>query len=148
MTVFRALGAAVLVVAAAACRKEQPEQEMNPAPVTARPDVLRDIPVLAASRQTDTTGTPDAEHNTWIVRLPIDSVAGYYRRILPPMGWSIMSDQGDSTETDLYLRKQNHALWVRVVRRTPDETLYMLIASMADSTTPPTPTTPPAATPR
>jgi hypothetical protein len=139
MTLFRAAGAALLVLSAAACKKEQPEQELNPAPVTARPDILKEIPIIAASRQIDTTGSSDAERNTWTVRAPFDSVLAYYRRLLPTMGWSVMSDQGDSLETNLYLRKSTYALWVHVERRAED-TMYMLITSMADSTTPVMPT--------
>ncbi len=131
--IAHAASVALLVTVASACRgQDKPEQELNPAPTSPRPDVLRDVPILAASRQIDTTGASDAERSTWTVAMPFDSVTGYYRRILPPLGWSVMSDQGDTALVDLYLRKERYALWVHVERK-PLFTLYTLITSMADS---------------
>jgi hypothetical protein len=135
-TAVKVAGMALLLAGMTACKKDAPEREVNPAPVTARPDVLKDVPILAASRQIDTTGSSDAERSTWAIKSPLRQVADYYRRTLPPLGWSIMNDQGDSLQSDIYLRQPKVALWVHLERK-DSLTMYTLITSAADSATAP-----------
>jgi hypothetical protein len=135
-TAVKVAGLALLLAGMSACKKDAPEREVNPAPVTARPDVLKDVPIIATSRQIDTTGSSDAERSTWTINSPLQQVAAYYRHILPPLGWSIMNDLADSTQGDIYLRQAKVALWVHLERK-DSLTVYTLITSAADSTTAP-----------
>ena len=142
-TILRAACALVLLAAIGGCTKkpDAADEQGTAAPAPPRPNVLPDVPIIAASRQTDTTGAEGAERSTWVVSWPIDSVVGYYRRMLPPLGWRVMNDQPDAGLRDLYMRKDSTALWIHIEDKGQEGTLYTLIATMAQGAAPATPTT-------
>lgn len=94
-----------------------------------RPQFLADIPRLDRSILTDTTGAEDAERFTYVVRVPLDSVARFYRAQLAQLGWRIVGDMGDSAQVSLYATKGGPALWVQVRALGNLATEYTLIAA-------------------
>lgn len=93
-----------------------------------RPQFLADIPRLDRSILTDTTGAEDAERFTYVVQVPLDSVARFYRAQLAQLGWRIVGDMGDSAQVSLYATKGGLALWVQVRALGNLATEYTLIA--------------------
>jgi hypothetical protein len=90
--------------------------------------VLARVPILVPAVLTDTTGTEDTDRRSFLVDMPFDTVAAYYRRMLPASGWLIMNDRGDSTILDLYARRGDTTVWVHVEPRGRG-TAYTLIGS-------------------
>lgn len=119
-----------LLAAVPAC-KPKPEAAAPPGPP--RTQILKDIPVFIGAITTDTAGTEDAERASYIVRVTFDTVTAFYRRMLPTLGWQIMSDQGDSLMRDLYLRKAGQALWLHFEKPGLLATTYTIIGTRADS---------------
>jgi hypothetical protein len=103
----------VLAAAAAACSRAD---RGAAAASQNRPDYLADVPVLAGSVIYDVTSTPDAQHRGMRLRWPMDSVAAYYRRLLPTQGWQLVSDVADRASVSLYLKKADRFLWVQIHR--------------------------------
>ena len=99
--------AAALLILTGACRRDERE-----APLPPRAEVLKDVPALSFARLADTTGAEDAERRTYLTLLPFDTVGTFYRDTLPKLGWSIMSDQGDSARLDMLSTKGGLSLWV------------------------------------
>jgi len=104
----RACTLVLLAVAAAACVRSD-----RKTPHAQRPNWLRDVPYVAQSVLEDTTGSPDAQHAVLLSPAPMDSVVAFYRRVLPPMGWRIVSDVGDSAHVALYLERQGLPMWIQ-----------------------------------
>ena len=120
-----ALFLAALAVPLPGCKSEgQPPGSAAPP----RPQFLADIPRLDRSILTDTTGAEDAERFTYVVQVPLDSVARFYRAQLAQLGWRIVGDMGDSAQVSLYATKGGPALWVQVRALGNLATEYTLIA--------------------
>ena len=100
-------------------------------PLHPRPRIIYDIPIIARSRQLDTTGTPDAERSTWQVAEPYGSVIDYYRHELTAMGYTMLSDRGDSLTTDFYARKVRRDLWMHFEKKGPSLTEWTIIGAAA-----------------
>jgi hypothetical protein len=142
-----ALLTALLTLGTTACKAKPEAAVAHPGPPRAR--ILYTIPVLPRSVVTDTAGADEAERRTWMVETPFDSVTGFYRRELRGLGWTLVSDEGDSSKVDLYLQKgglglerNRLSLWGHFQRVGPTATEYTLIAS-ADTTTTPARAVPP-----
>lgn len=124
---------ALLLMTAAACSGGDTD---HPAPAGGdplhpRPRIIYDVPIIARSRQLDTTGTPEAERSTWQVAQPYGLVTGYYRRELVTLGYTMISDRGDSLTTDLYARKVRRDLWMHFEKKGPDLTEWTIIGAAA-----------------
>jgi hypothetical protein len=106
-----------LSFALAACTADegQPAPDGTQAvPVNAsRAAFLRNVPDVPGSVLTDTTGAEDAQRASYLVRAPLDTVRAFYRRLLPALGWTLRSDQSDSTLVNLMLEKDTATIWIR-----------------------------------
>jgi hypothetical protein len=116
-----------------ACRGREPAQ----APHAARAAILGGIPAAARSVLRDTSGTVDAEQWTYTAQWPFDSTAEFYRRMLPELGWQLMSDRSDRPggTIDMYARKGTHTVWVHIEKQAEETSRYTLIAT-ADTSAP------------
>ncbi len=122
---MRAPTLALLALAAAACtRSGGSAADLRP-----RPQYLADVPMIPRSIINDTTGTPEVEHRGLVLQWPYDSVAAFYRRQLPALGWKVMSDVADAAQTSLYLQKDTVVLWVQIHSIGPLATEYALTAT-------------------
>ena len=131
MTSYLAAAAALLTIAATACKpKDEAPQPLG----VLRPQILKDIPALPRAIVTDTAGSVDAERRSYVSQLAFDSVRSYYRTMLPAQGWTIIGDRGDTLELDLYTRKGDLTLWVHIKRLGTMATEYTLIANGGQST--------------
>jgi hypothetical protein len=110
----RSLVLVLLAAAAAACTKSE-----RKAAQAVRPNWLFDVPYIAQSILEDTSGTPDAQHIVLLSPGPIDSVAAFYRTRLPPMGWRIMSDVGDSLHVSLFVERGSLPMWIQIEAQGP-----------------------------
>jgi hypothetical protein len=123
----RALGLTLLVLAMAACERQQTPAKATPP----RPHFLADVPIMPTSIVTDTTGAVDAEHRGLAVQRPMDSVAAYYRRELAARGWRLLSDVSDTARVTLFLQRPDRSLWVQIHRLGPLACEYALTAAAA-----------------
>jgi len=98
----------LLATWSAACTR--PEKKAQ----AARPNWLADIPYVGQSTIVDTTGAPDVQHVVLLSPKPLDSVAAFYRTRLPPAGWRVVSDMGDSVRVSLYLERKGRPLWIEL----------------------------------
>ena len=139
LTRNHALLAACTVSLLAACSRHDDSAAQTRPP---RPNIVSDIPTLARARQIDTTGTEDADRATWQVEWPFDSVTGYYMHMVPTLGWALHSSEGDSTQRDLYFRKDTLALWMHIERKSPAVTEWTIIGTAATKMPAPPPPEP------
>ena len=100
---------ALLAILPAACAR--PEKKAAQA---ARPNWLAGVPYIPKSVLQDTTGAPDAQHVVILSPGPLDSVAAFYRTRLPPLGWRVVSDVGDSAQVILFLERNGLPLWIQL----------------------------------
>ena len=109
-------------------------------PLPPRPEIIGDIPVVARSHITDTTGTPDAERRTYLAPVPLDSLVRFHRAVLQTLGWQIKGDQADvpAGMVDLYAVKGAQTVWVHMEKRGADSVEATLVASgrLTEQTTP------------
>ena len=122
----------LVLVMLGGCRKKPAEAAHVVPP---RPRILIHLPTISTARVTDTSGTEEAERTTWVIQMPKDSLVKYYRAMLPPQGWRIMSDEGDSLKTDLYARKDSLSLWLHAEALGKLATQYTFIGSRATTST-------------
>ena len=129
MTALLALSA---LLAASACKEKSTP---TPAPAAShRPVVLATLPVYPGSQETDTTGSDEVERHAWVLQRPLAAISQFYRDTLPKLGWRAMSDEGDRTKVDLYLRKDSLNLWVHMEALGVLASKYQMIAGRADTT--------------
>jgi hypothetical protein len=126
----RAFVLVLLAAASAACARSDRKN-----PRALRPNWLMDVPYIPQSILVDTTGTPDVQHLVLLSPKPMDSVAAFYRDRLPPMGWRIVSDLGDSMQVSLYAERQNLPMWIQMDAQGP-QTRVAFTATGASSTNP------------
>lgn len=122
-----------LVLAVAACRGREPA----PAPHAPRASVLKDIPPAAYSVLKDTTGTSEAEQWAFTTTLPFDTAAAFYRRMLPELGWQVMSDRPDVSAgtIDLMAKQRVKTVWIHLERAADGSTRYTLIGAVDSAAT-------------
>ena len=111
----RPLFVAILAACAAACAKPAPK-----AAQAQRPNYLFDVPYLQQSVLEDTTGTAETQHLVLRAPAPIDSVVNFYRHRLPPMGWRVVSDVGDSLKVSMYLVRGGLPMWIQMEAQGPE----------------------------
>ena len=104
------------------------------APARARTHVLTFVPKLHGSIVVDTSGTEETERLTMVIPVSGDSVARFYRAVLPPIGWRIRSDVHDSTLTDMYAEgpqggRNGPTLWVHIEHQDTLSARYTLFAT-------------------
>ena len=116
----------LLATWSAACTR--PEKKT---PETARPNWLAGVPTVAQSTVEDTTGAPDVQHVVLLSPEPLDSVAAFYRTRLPPAGWRVVSDVGDSVRVSLYLERNGLPLWIQLDAEGPDTRVSFTAAGAA-----------------
>ncbi|MDO8667166.1 MAG: hypothetical protein Q7J79_11175 [Gemmatimonadales bacterium] len=131
----RTCAAALLIASLAACGGAEspgarPAPDERPAP-GARPAVLRDVPVVAGSQLVDSTGTDEALSVRFLVNVPRDSVAGFYRRVLAERGWRIVGDAVNGEMVQLYAERDGPPLWIQIRSAGPGVTHYALIGAQA-----------------
>jgi hypothetical protein len=95
----------------------------------ARPSYLAGVPWPPGAVVTDTTGAEDAARLSFLVQLPLEQVARFYRDTLPQLGWQLRSDVGDATQVSLYLTRGRSALWVQARRLGNLATAFTLIGA-------------------
>jgi hypothetical protein len=119
------LSAATLVLMAACVAKDDTGKPAR------TPAVLAGVPIPDVAQVLDTTGTADAAQVVLAIAWPPDSVAAFYRRELPKLGFRIVSDVPDSAGIDLLAQRNGPPLWIRVRpgRRT-GTTEYTLIGAV------------------
>ena len=145
-TRFRAVFLLLLPLAAAC---EKGEQDASAQDSTARrPDIIFSIPTLPRARQLDTAGSADAERVTWSAEMPYDTVVAFYRQLLPSMGWSVQSDEGDSLTRSLYMKKDSFLVWIRFENKGAALTQWTVIGSLQPTSRPSVADTGRRATPR
>jgi len=115
------------MLALSACRAREPEKAPHPP----RAAVLRDVPPAAYSVLKDTTGTSEAEQWTFTTTLPFDTTGVFYRRMLPELGWQVMSDRADrpAGTLDFMAKKGTQNLWIHLDRAADGTTRYTLIGA-------------------
>jgi hypothetical protein len=106
----------------------------TPAPPRVHTHVLAYVPKLRGSIVVDTSGTDEAERLTMVIPVSGDSVARFYRSVLPPIGWRIRSDVDDSALTDIYAEgpqggRDGPTLWIHIEHQDTLSARYTLIAS-------------------
>lgn len=147
-TTLRAAAAATALVLILTDCQGQTDRTPPPPP---RAEILKDVPTVPGSTLRDTTGSQDAERRTWRVQVVLDSVRAFYRDTLPRLGWSLMSEQGDTALYNMYARRGGTTLWVRAeIAPLPPNvrilsggfTIYTLIASADSASIPVPPATP------
>lgn len=98
-----------LVLAFSACKKEKPEE------IAGAMDVF---PVLVAppnAKYVSRAGTAEALAIVLRTNIDPEATAKYYRAILRPPRWSLVSDGKDNTGmTLLYAEHANRPLWIRI----------------------------------
>ncbi len=130
---FCAAALAASLLGTASCKARAPEPVRQAAPT--RSQILGSIPTAPGGYLTDTTSTSDAEHRSYSVPHPIDTVAAFYRDRLQALGWLLMSDRADrpAGRLDLLATKDSQSLWVHLVRNGEEAALVSLIAHGAES---------------
>ncbi len=119
------LSVVLLAASAAACTRGDSGASRAPAAAHYLADVAR----YPESAVVDSSTTPDVDHLSLTARVPVDSVAAFYRRGLPASGWSILADTGDSLAVAIYAQRVGQPLWIRVSRVGPMASPYTLIAA-------------------
>jgi hypothetical protein len=95
------------------------------------PALLAGVPIPDVARVLDTTGTADAARIVLSIAWPPDSVASFYRRELPKVGFRIVGDLADSTGIDLYAQRDGPPLWIQVrPGRQPNTAEYTVIGAV------------------
>lgn len=130
-TSLLAVLAAVLV--ASACRVDR--RPGDTATAGPRPDILSRFWFIPGSRIADTTGTPEAQRRVLRVAMPVDTVRAVYRDRLAEMGWTLVSNVGDSLESAMHARKDSALVWISLVREGPGLTQYTVIGTKASPDT-------------
>ena len=119
------LAAAALVTIAACVAKDDTGTPVR------TPAVLAGVPIPDVAQVVDTSGTADAARVVLAIAWPPDSVAAFYRRELPKVGFRIVGDQGDSVRIDLYAQRNGPPLWIQMLHgRRPGTTEYTLIGAV------------------
>jgi len=122
----RALSGLLAVALVSGCKKK-PDA---PAVVVTRPNFISRIPTLARAIQVDTAGSDDAERVTWRSNdVRYDSVVGYYRYLLPTMGFALQSDEGDSATANLFYTRDTLALWMHFEKKGERSTEWTVLGS-------------------
>jgi hypothetical protein len=117
--------AATLVLIAACAAKDDTGKPVR------TPGVLAGVPIPASAQVVDTTGTAEAVQVVLAIAWPPDSVAAFYRRELPKLGFRIVSDVPDSAGADLLAQRSGPPLWIRVRHgHRPGTTEYTLIGAV------------------
>jgi hypothetical protein len=95
------------------------------------PPVLVGVPFIEGSEVVDTSGTREAARVTFLIPMPSDSVAAFYRRRLAAEGWRIVGDVADAGGVDLYAERNGPPLWVHIrPGQQPNTTLCALIGAI------------------
>jgi hypothetical protein len=97
---------------------------------------------IPGSRVRDTTGTPEAQRKLLTVAMPLDTVRVIYRERLRAMGWTLVSDVGDSSQVAMHARRDSSLVWLTLARGGSSLTTYTVIGARAGS--PPQPPRSPA----
>lgn len=117
------------LLAGAACRVDRdPDAAAPPGP---RADVFADFWFIPGSRVTDTTGTAEAQRRALRVAMPLDTARAVYRDQLRALGWTLVSDRGDTMLVNLHARKDSSLVWISLARGGPGLTNYEVIAARA-----------------
>jgi hypothetical protein len=126
-TASRLVFLAAMLASLGACSKEEEVVARLRRP---RPTILQFLPPVDRSLVVDTSGTEDAEQITFVVSLSADSVARYYRALLPAANWRIVSDRASGPFIDIYAEggMRPASLWVHIERQDTASTRYILIA--------------------
>lgn len=114
--------AALFVLLAAACAG--PESSRRPA-------VLQDVPILAGSNVVDSVGTDETLQVRFLVGMHRDSVAAFYRRVLPQRGWRIVGDVREGEAMQIYAERDGPPLWIQIRSAGVGVAQYTLIGAQA-----------------
>lgn len=96
----------------AACKREKPPEAPNFA------EVLPEIPMPPDGRSISRAAGEDALLLTFRTRHPVDSIAGYYRKVLGQRQWRLVSDvKAKDGAYTLYAERETGRppMWVRVL---------------------------------
>ena len=128
------LGLAALLTLSG-CRIDRRDGGTPPPP---RADILGRFWFIPGSRVRDTTGTDEAQRKLLTVAMPLDTVRAIYRERLRDMGWTLVSDVGDSVRVALHARHDSSLVWLNLERSGPSLTTYTVIGTKAppDTTQP------------
>ncbi len=128
------VGLATLLILSG-CRIDRQDGGTPPPP---RPDVLGSFWFIPGSRVRDTTGTVEAQRKLLSVAMPLDTVRAIYRERLRDMGWTLVSDVGDSVQVAMHARHDSSLVWLNLERGGPSLTTYTVIGTVAppDTTRP------------
>jgi hypothetical protein len=102
------LGAVALLALVACVGKEDARPPVRTPPVLAR------VPIPDVARLLDTVSTGEAARVVLSLPWPAESVAAFYRRHLPPLGFRIVSESGDSLERQLLALRTGPPLWIQI----------------------------------
>ncbi len=123
---------ALLGLALVACSVKEDARKTAPPP-----PVLAGVPFPAFARLTDTTRTADALRAQFLVGIPVDSLAAYYRRELPKAGFRIVGDVTDGPRVDMYAQRDGPPLWVQMQpTRDSGITQFTIIGAVAGAPAP------------
>jgi hypothetical protein len=123
------LGAVALLALAACVGKEDAPPRVRTPPVLAR------VPIPDVARVLDTVSTGEAARVVLSLPWPAESVAAFYRRQLPPVGFHIVSETGDSLRRRLLAQRAGPPLWIEIVAGPgPGESRLTLIGAIGSDT--------------
>ncbi|HTT68965.1 MAG TPA: hypothetical protein VMF70_13150 [Gemmatimonadales bacterium] len=123
----------VVTAAAAACGRH----EAKPASAAPNPRFLADVPRVPRSFPRDSSITAEVEQRAFVAPFTLDSVASFYRAVLPAAGWQIEGGTSDTGQITVYAQRRGQPLWVLVrhVGLGPRISEYTLTSAAASAPT-------------